>query len=141
MPALYSPRWYRVASLRPRLSPNARLRRQRLRGETWYLLADALGGRSVRLNASAYAIAGRCDGRRTVQELWDRSMAGAGDAITQDEVIDLLARLREAALVQFDRSADFDVLLPHLDSLTRPRGRGNALAVAKELADADQGAG
>ena len=57
-------------------------RRQRLRGETWYLLADPVGGRSVRLNATAYAIAGRLDGQRSVQQLWDRQMAQHADPVT-----------------------------------------------------------
>ena len=128
MTAVHSARWYRVAGLKPRLSAQLELRRQRVRGENWYVLADPLRGRSVRLNAEAYAIAGRLDGRRTVQQLWDRSLQHAADAATQDEVIDLLAQLREAALVQFDRSADFDVLLPHLDQMARPRGGNSLLA-------------
>ena len=128
MTTVHSPRWHRVSALKPRLSAQVRPRRQRLRGETWYLLADANGGRSVRLNAAAYAIAARLDGVHTVQQLWDRSLLRESDAATQDEVIDLLAQLREAALVQFDRASDFDALLPHLDRIARPRGRANLLA-------------
>ncbi len=128
MTAVHSPRWYRVAGLKPRLSAQLRLQRQRLRGENWYLLADPARGRSVRLNAAAYAIAARLDGQRTVQQLWDRSLQHGQESATQDEVIDLLAQLREAALVQFDRAADFDVLLPHLDQVARPKGRNNLLA-------------
>ncbi|MDH3210117.1 MAG: PqqD family peptide modification chaperone, partial [Burkholderiaceae bacterium] len=128
MTTLYSARWYRVASLKPLLPPHVRLRRQRQRGATWYLLADPVSGRSVRLNASAYAIAGRFDGQRTVQQLWDALLAQDGDPASQDEVIDLLARLREAALVQFDRPADFAALLPHLESVARPSGRSSLLA-------------
>lgn len=128
MTQVHSPRWYRVAGLKPRLSPHLRLRRQRLRGETWYLLSDPVLGRAVRLNAAAYAIAGRLDGQRTVQQVWDRSLQRAQEAATQDEVIDILAQLREAALVQFDRAADFDVLLPHLDEVAKPSGRTSLLA-------------
>ena len=128
MTAVHSARWYRVAGLRPRLSTQLQLRRQCVRGDTWYLLADPQRGRSVRLNAAAYAIAGRLDGRRTVQQLWERSLQHAPEAATQDEVIDLLAQLREAALVQFDRAADFDALLPHLEQLARPRGANSLLA-------------
>lgn len=128
MTAVHSPRWYRVASLTPRLSPQLRLQRQRLRGETWYLLSDPGLGRSVRLNAGAYAIAGRLDGIHTVQQIWDWSLLHGHDSATQDEVIDILAQLREAALVLFDRVADFDVLLPHLDRVVRPGGRNSLLA-------------
>ena len=52
MTSLYSSRWHRVAGLRPRLSANLHVRRQQVRGETWVVLADASGGRSVRLNAA-----------------------------------------------------------------------------------------
>lgn len=91
-------------------------------------MAHTGNGRSVRLNRAAYAIAARLDGVRTVQQLWDLSLQHAVDAVTQDEVIDLLAQLREAALVQFDDAADFDALLPHLDTVAHPRGRANLLA-------------
>lgn len=128
MTVVHSARWHRVSGLRPRLSPQLQLRRQRLRGETWYLLTDRGRGRSVRLNHAAYAIAARLDGQRTVQQLWDQSLQREHDAVTQDEVIDLLAQLREAALVQIDHAADFDTLLPHLDKLTRSRNRASLLA-------------
>ena len=135
MTALHSPRWHRVSGLKPQLSPQLRLHRQRVRGETWYLLANPASGRSVRLNMAAYALAGRFDGQRTVQQLWDRPLGHGADAATQDEVINLLAQLREAALVQFDRAADFDLLLPHLEQTVRPRGRGNLLAWRIPLAN------
>ena len=135
MSSLYSPRWHRVAGLKPRISAQLRVRRQQVRGERWVLLADTNGGRSVRLNAAGYAFAGRLDGQHTVQALWDWQLARQADAASQDEIIDLLAQLREAALVQFDRPADFDVLLPHLDQVARPRGRGNLLAWRVPLAN------
>jgi putative peptide zinc metalloprotease protein len=133
--SLYSSRWHRVAGLRPRLAAQVRVRRQQVRGERWVLLADPLGGRSVRLNAAGYAFAGRLDGQYTVQQLWDWQLAQHADPASQDEIIDLLAQLREAALVQFDRPADFDVLLPHLDQVARPKGRGNLLAWRVPLAN------
>lgn len=125
MTALFSAQWHRVAGLRPRLASGTRVRRQRVRGRTWLVLGDELGTRSVRLNRAAYAFAGRLDGNRTVQALWDRLHAHDGDADdapTQDEAIELLARLREAGLVEFDRPADFAALLPHLDA-QRPASR------------------
>ncbi len=128
MTSVHSPRWHRVATLKPCLSPQLRLQRQRVRGDTWYLLGNPASGRLVRLNPAAWALAGRFDGRRSVQELWERSLERGADAATQDEVIDLMAQLREAALLQLDRTADFDLLLPHLDQLAKPRGRRNLLA-------------
>ena len=133
--SVYSSRWYRVAELTPRLSPHARLRRQRLRGETWYLLADAVSGRSVRLNAAAYAIAGRLDGRCSLQHLWEALLTREDDPATQDEVIDLLAQLRDASLLQADRTADFSILLPHMESMSRRSARGSLLAWRVPLAN------
>ena len=135
MSTLHSPRWHRVAELRPRLSPLLQLRRQRLRGERWMLLADPAGGRSVRLNASAYALAAHLDGQRSLQQLWDWQLAQPGDPATQDEIIGMLAQLREAALVQLEATADFDRLLPHLQQVAAPRGRRSLLAWRIPLAD------
>lgn len=128
MSPIHSTRWHRVASLKPRLARQLTLRRQQLRGETWFVLANPVSGRSVRLNHTAYGIAARMDGQHNVQQLWDRSLQRDAEAVTQDEVIDLLAQLRESGLVQFDRAADFDTLLPHLDTIAHPRGRASLLA-------------
>jgi len=139
--AVFSEHWHRVAALRPRLVPQLVVVRQQVRGEVWYLLADRVSGRSCRLNASAYALAGRLDGRHTLQQLWDRAgRSPAQGALTtepptQDEAIDLLARLREQGLVEVDRTADFAHLLPHLDE-ARARGRRfNPLAWRRPLGD------
>ena len=143
MTALYSARWHRVAALKPLLGAQIRPRRLRVRGQPWVLLSDPASGRSLRLNASAYALVGRFDGSHSVQQLWDWQLgqqAGAdtdsdSDTITQDEMIDLLAQLREAGLLQFDRSADFERLLPHLQGLERPRRRGSWLSWRLPLAN------
>ena len=131
MDSVHSPRFYRVAGLRPRLVPRLRLRRQRLRGETWYLLGDSAGsGAGVRLNAAAYRIAGRFDGRRSMQQLWEQLLAASGtEPATQDEVIDVLAQLSEAALVQFDGPAHAAAaaLPPSAARAEAPRRRGGGL--------------
>ncbi len=100
-----SPRWHRVAALRPRLPRQLCVRRQRVRGETWFLLADTGARRSVRLNAAAYDIAARLDGRRSVQAVWEQLLEGRREPPTQEEVVDLLARLDVAGLLRFDGAA------------------------------------
>jgi putative peptide zinc metalloprotease protein len=135
MTAVHSPRWYRVASLKPRLIAHLQLRRQAVRGQTWYLLHERGGSRSVRLNAAAYAMAGRLDGQHTVQQLWDALLTGQHDAPTQDEVIDLLAQLREAALVQVDQAADLAPQRAHFDPSARPQRRNSLMAWRIRLAD------
>ena len=135
MPTIFSQRWYRVAALKPRVSLQVQVRRQRVRGTNWYLLALRGGGRAVRLNAAAYAIAARLDGSMSVQEVWDLSLSGDHDAATQDEVIELLAKLQEAGLLRLDGAADFDVLLPHLDTVTNPPRPASLLAWRVPLGD------
>jgi len=48
--SIFSPLWHRVSGLHPRLRAQVRLERQRLRGETWYLLCDEASGRIHRMN-------------------------------------------------------------------------------------------
>lgn len=124
MTALFSTRWHRVAALRPRLTAEVQVRRQHVRGDAWWVLAGA-GGRSVRLNAAAYAVAARLDGRASVDALWHWQLAhGAGaDTASQDELIDLLAQLREAGLVQLERGADVERALPQAGRGARQAGR------------------
>lgn len=99
MTALLSERWYRLAEHRPALSPQATVRRQRVRGQRWFVYGGIAGRRPLRLNASAHSLAARLDGRRSVQELWELACAGEGEPPTQDEFIAVLAQLREAGLV------------------------------------------
>ncbi|MBN1141525.1 MAG: HlyD family efflux transporter periplasmic adaptor subunit [Deltaproteobacteria bacterium] len=101
--SLFSNYWYRVADLKPALRDSTVVSRHRYRGELWYVLRNALNGRSHRFNAAAYRLIGRMDGRRTVQQLWDLAEPPEADPVpTQDEMIRLLGRLHEAELMQCD---------------------------------------
>ena len=94
---LFSPSWYRVADLKPRMRTHAEIHRHDYRGRVWYILQDHAGGRSHRFTPAAYRFVGLMDGQRTVQELWDAVSAQAGDeAPTQDETIRLLGQLHAA---------------------------------------------
>ncbi len=94
---LFSPSWYRVAELKPRLRRHAEIHRHEYRGRVWYILQDHAGGRSHRFTPAAYRFIGLMDGERRVQELWDAVNAQAGDvAPTQDEAIRLLGQLHAA---------------------------------------------
>ena len=107
---LLSTRWFRVAGLRPLLDGQATVQRMAVRGAVWQVLTRPDGSRSLRLNASAWVTVGRCDGRHTLQRLWEITLAELrDDAPTQDELIGLLARLHQAGLLSFDRVPDFDV--------------------------------
>jgi putative peptide zinc metalloprotease protein len=118
---LYSPSWYRVAKLRPRLRGHVRIHRHHYRGELWYVLEDRVSRRMHRFNPPAHYVIGLMDGRRTVQELWDAAMNRFGDdAPTQDEMIRLLGQLHAADVLQSEIAPDVAELL-HRSEKTRRR--------------------
>ena len=82
MDSLYSPSWYRVADLRPRVSWQVRFHRHEYRGEVWYVVRNPTNGRVQRLTQAAYALVGLMDGERTTQQVWDTALAvvALGDA-------------------------------------------------------------
>src|SRR5438105_4515838 len=95
--ALFSPHWYRVSQLRPRLRAQVQVRRQKHRDQVWHQLADAGSGRRHRLNQAAYRFIGRFDGQLTVDETWHGVLLTDGDqALTQDEAIRVLQQLSSA---------------------------------------------
>jgi len=122
--SLYSAHWYRVARLRPRLRPQVSVQRQQWRDQRWYLLTDAATGRQHRINDSAYEFIGRCDGRRTVHEVWDSLLEARGDdAPTQEDVLRLLGQLNELELLQSEQASDPRALKQRRDDRKKARRR------------------
>jgi putative peptide zinc metalloprotease protein len=110
--ALFSPSWYRVAPLTPRLRSHAKLHRHQYRGQTWYVLQDRSNERFHRFSPAAFSFIGLMDGRRSVQEIWDLSSSKLGDnAPTQPEVVQLLSQLHAADVLQCDIPPDTAELL------------------------------
>jgi putative peptide zinc metalloprotease protein len=108
---LFSPLWYRVAALRPRLRANARVQRQVHRDQIWFQLIDAVTGRRHRVNEAAYRFIGRLDGQRTTGAVWDALLAEFGDAVlTQDDAIRVLGQLNSAGLLQCELTPDIERL-------------------------------
>ena len=104
---LFSPSWYRVAGLKPRLRTHANILRHVYRGQPWYVLQDLSNERFHRFSPSTYSVLGLLDGRRTVQEVWDTANTRLGDeAPTQEEMILLLSQLHQADVLQCDISPD-----------------------------------
>jgi putative peptide zinc metalloprotease protein len=139
---LYSPSWYRVAELRPRLRQHLDIQRHRYRGQTWHILRDRSSGRSFRFAPSTYDVIGQLDGRRNVQEIWESVLARYGDdAPGQDEVISLLGRLHSADLLQADLPPDTEELLKRHRSHKEKAWKqqyGNPLRVRIRLVDPDR---
>ena len=75
--SLFSPSWYRVAGLKPRLRRHAQIHRHHYRGELWYVLQDLASGRYYRFTPNAYQVIGLMDGRLTVQDLWEKAQSAS----------------------------------------------------------------
>jgi len=104
---LFSPSWYRVAGLKPRVRAHARILRQSYRDEVWFLLQDDAAERAHRFTPAAYQFIGLMDGERSVQQMWDAVSAQLGDgAPTQEEVIRLLGQLHAADALLCDVPPD-----------------------------------
>ncbi len=125
--SLFSPMWYRVAQLKPRLAGHVRVRRHQYRGRTWYVLHDPVSGRFHRFNSTAYLLIGLMDGTHCLEDIWQAACDKLGDDLpTQDEVLLLLAQLHRADLLRVAVRPDMRELLNRF-LLIRQRQRRAAL--------------
>ncbi len=105
--ATFSESWYRVANLRIRLRPSVTAQRQAYRGERWIVLQDPLRNQYYRLRPAAYEFVARLRPDRTVEEVWKECLERSPDETPgQEAVIQLLAQLYHANLLQYDFPAD-----------------------------------
>ena len=133
--SLFSPLWYRLGERHPHLRSDVTLQRQQVRDQSWYLLADSVSGHHHRINRRAYDFVGRCDGRQSVQEIWDGLLERLhDDAPTQDEVIRTLAQLEDRGLLVYDAAPDSATLQRRHDEHAR-RGFINPFALRIPLGD------
>ena len=103
-----SPDWYRVAHLRPIRRAHTRLARHVYRGEPWYVLQDIQSNKHHRLTKQAYAILGRMDGIKTVQDLWEKACAIFPSAPpSQMEIIQLISQLHSADVISTDTGPNY----------------------------------
>lgn len=120
--SLFSPSWYRVAGLKPRLRGHAQVRRHDYRGEIWYVLQDRTKGRFYRFTPGVYSLLGRMDGDHTVQQLWEDAVGLLGDdGPTQTEVVQLMSQLHAADMIVCDVPPDTAELLRRSRTLERSR--------------------
>lgn len=103
----FSESWYRVASQRITLRPQAQIQKQIFRGSAWYVIRDPFSNRFFRLRPEAYEFAARLRSDRTVEAVWEECLRLDPDnAPGQDEVIQLLSQLYHANLLHYDIPAD-----------------------------------
>ncbi len=109
--ASFSDLWYRVVDARPRISPHARIVRQRYGPAITYIIEDPAGGHYYRLSESAYFFLGLLDGRTTVDEAWEACCTQLGDgAPSQRECLHLLAQLQLFGLLVGDQPIASDMI-------------------------------
>ena len=112
--------WHRVASLRPQLREHATVHRHRYRGRVWYIVHDHATGRVHRVSSAGGTVINAMDGRRTVDELWQSALARMGDdAPSQDDFVQLLARLHAADLLQTEVTPDSAEIMKRSDRFGR----------------------
>jgi putative peptide zinc metalloprotease protein len=133
--------WYRVAAVKPKLRPHARLYRHRYRGQVWYVLQDPASGRTHRFTPAARLVIALMDGTHSVAELWEFANKRLGeDAPTQDEMIQLLGQLHATDLLQSDVTPSVAELFARSEREERARYRrsfGNPMAIRIPLWDPD----
>lgn len=134
--------WHKVAQLRPRLHAHAEISRHRVRGRSMYVVRNPATGRVYRFSPSVYYFLGLLDGRRTVAEAWSMLAARLDeDAPTQGDVVELLAQLHQADLLQTEMTPDFAELLQRRGRTVRGalwRRIGNPMALRIPLWDPDR---
>lgn len=102
-----NPLWYRVHALKPRLVAHADLQKQIFRGDTWYVLNNLASGRAYRFSERFHRFIAMLDGKRSVETLLSLSNDALGDdALSQDDVMEILARLYLADVLQADHTGD-----------------------------------
>ena len=120
--------WYRVARRRPKLRDHTSVHRHRYRGSIWYVVHDHATGRVHRLSPAGYMIVAAMDGVRTVDQLWQHVGAHLNEeAPSQDDVIQLLAQLNAADLLQTEVTPDSSALVERAARAGRSRWLGNVL--------------
>ncbi len=103
----FSESWHRVSGLEVSLRPSVDVRKQRFRGEDWYVLHDRFNNRFFRVRPAAYAFVARLTPSRTVEEVWHECLEVIPDtAPGQEEVVTLLSQLHVNELLYFTNVPD-----------------------------------
>jgi putative peptide zinc metalloprotease protein len=108
----FSPFWHRVRALRPRLRPHVQITRQHYRGKRWHVVHDPSANNFYRVSHVGHQFVAMLDGRRTVEEAWELGLSRYGDdALTQNDVIQLLSQLHSSNLLSADVAPETEQLL------------------------------
>jgi putative peptide zinc metalloprotease protein len=129
-PATFSESWYRIANQRICLRPGVKVQRQNYRGERWFVLQNPFSNQFFRLRPAAYEFVARLRPDRTVQEVWQECLHRfPDDAPGQEAVIQLLAQLYLANLLQYELAADAAQLFKRFEKRRQRELRARLLNV------------
>ena len=105
--SLFSPYWYRISQLQPRIRNQAQIHRHYYGGEQWFVLQDHVTGKLYRFSPIVYQIIGLMDGVLTVETLWEKASERYGnDAPTQEDMVLILGQLHAADILLCDVPPD-----------------------------------
>jgi len=140
--SLFSPSWYRIEGVKPRIRSHTQIHRHVYRGSVWYVMQNHSTGKFHRFTPTANALIGLMDGHRTVAEIWELACARLGDDVpSQDEMIRLLSDLHRADALQSDAPPDLHELNRRQQQHQRNRIKqylGNPLSLRFPLFDPDR---
>jgi putative peptide zinc metalloprotease protein len=123
---LFSPSWYRIAKLKPKLRAHTEIHQHIYRGEKWYIMQDHISGRFYRFSPMAYHIIGLMDGKNTIQELWELAAEKFGDdSPTQDDMIRLFRQLHLGDVLLCDVPPNTEELLERGKKMSQSRWMAN----------------
>ncbi len=126
----FSPFWHRVRALKPRLRPHVQITRQRFQGGRWHVAHDPSSNAFYRLSPVQYEFVGLLDGSRTVDEVWQLNLARHGDdALTQNDVIQVMGQLYGGNLLQADVPPETDQLLSRGRDRFKKKAIGQAIGL------------
>lgn len=126
----FSESWHRVAGQRIALHPAVRAARQTFRGERWIVLENPFNNQFHRLRPAAYEFVARLRPHRTVEEVWRECLEKfPDDAPGQEAVIQLLAQLYLAGLLQYDLADDAAKLFERYQKNQRRQTRARWLNI------------
>lgn len=143
---LFSPYWYKLGILAPRLRPGVHVTRRVEQGEVWHILSAPESNRHFRLDEASWAIIGALDGRQKLDTIWKSVLDRFGDAAPgQDETIRLLGQLHQAdalnsgtkpTLAEYERRARRQARQKALQQFKNPLFVRISLFDPKRLVDA-----
>jgi putative peptide zinc metalloprotease protein len=130
MQALLSEHWHAVRGLRPQLRPGVEPLHRVLRGRPWVLLQDPVTQRFHRVSPAVWRVLVLLDGQRTLDQVWAEAMAqaspsdgGARQAISQQELVQLMASLHGNDLISTQVSPDAGEVFERYQRQRRARFR------------------